>query len=189
MNVYDFDGTIYRGDSTKDFIWYVMRHHPMQLCQALPKMGRAVLRYKNGKITLTEFKGQFFCFLQKLTNVEQDIRRFWDTHEHKIKSWYWNQQKEDDLVISASPEFLLQEICSRMQIASLIATRMNSLTGEIDGENCKGEEKVRRYNEQFHNREIDSFYSDHQSDRYMADIAVKSYLVKGNSIMEWNNKG
>ena len=36
MNVYDFDKTIYRGDSTKDFYFFLLRRHPV-LIRYLPK--------------------------------------------------------------------------------------------------------------------------------------------------------
>ena len=28
MNVFDFDGTIYNGDSSKDFFFYCLKHYP-----------------------------------------------------------------------------------------------------------------------------------------------------------------
>ena len=31
INLYDFDGTIYDGDSTRDFFFYELRRHPLIL--------------------------------------------------------------------------------------------------------------------------------------------------------------
>ena len=62
MNVYDFDKTIYRGDSTKDFYFFLLRRHPV-LIRYLPKQIMGFLRHLSGKYTKTEWKEAFFSFL------------------------------------------------------------------------------------------------------------------------------
>ena len=47
--------------------------------------------------------------------------------------WYMKQQKEDDIIISASPDFLLRPICKRLGIHSLNASNVNIYTGKIEG--------------------------------------------------------
>ena len=44
MNVYDFDETIYNGDSTRDFVKWCMKKHPKALL-SLPCTGFYTLRY------------------------------------------------------------------------------------------------------------------------------------------------
>ena len=44
MNVYDFDGTIYDGDSTVDFLIYMYRKHPGLMIPRLPGQCLAALR-------------------------------------------------------------------------------------------------------------------------------------------------
>ena len=44
MNIYDFDGTLYHGDSTMDFLKYSFKKHP-SLLRFLPAMGLAALRH------------------------------------------------------------------------------------------------------------------------------------------------
>lgn len=185
MNVYDFDGTIYDGDATVGFIFYTVRRHPLAMIKSLPKQVMAVAAYLTGRIDKTRMKSRIFTFLQYLNDVEGDVKDYWDKNQHKIKAWYLAQQKDDDVIISASAEFLLGDICQRLGIWHLIATRMDSRTGEISGDNCKGKEKPGRFYEIFPEGEIDGFYSDHDSDRYMAALAKKSYLVKKNDLSEW----
>ncbi len=185
MNVYDFDGTIYDGDATVGFIFYTLRHHPLAMLRALPRQVSAVAAYAAGRIDKTRMKSRFFSFLQYLDDVEGDVKNYWDKNRHKIKVWYLAQQKEDDVIISASAEFLLSDICARLGIRHLIATRMDPRTGEISGANCKGKEKPGRFYEIFPEGEIDGFYSDHDSDRYMAALAKRSYLVKKNDLSKW----
>ena len=185
MNVYDFDGTIYDGDATVGFVLYTLRRHPLAMLRSLPGQASAVVSYLAGKTDKTRMKSRFFSFLQYLDAVEGDVKNYWDKNRHKIKVWYLAQQKEDDVIISASAEFLLSDICARLGIRHLIATRMDPRTGEISGANCKGKEKPGRFYEIFPEGEIDGFYSDHDSDRYMAALAKRSYLVKKNDLSKW----
>lgn len=185
MNVYDFDGTIYDGDSTVDFLIYMYRKHPGLMIPRLPGQCLAALRYKLGQISKERMKETFFSFLPKMPDVEKTVSDFWDEKEGRIKDWYKRQQREDDVIISASPEFLLKEICNRQGIRHLIATRMDERTGKIAGKNCRGEEKPVRFREVFPREEIEGFYSDHPSDCYMARLAREAYLVKGNELSRW----
>ena len=160
MNVYDFDGTIYDGDSTVDFLIYMYRKHPGLMIPRLPGQCLAALRYKLRQISKERMKEIFFSFLPKMPDVEKTVSDFWDEKEGRIKDWYKRQQREDDVIISASPEFLLKEICNRQGIRHLIATRMDERTGKIAGKNCRGEEKPVRFREVFPREEIEGFYSD-----------------------------
>ena len=183
MNVYDFDHTIYRGDSTVDFTVFCLHRHP-KILRSVPRQVSGAVRYKLGKITKTEFKELFYSFFPLIPSIHQEISLFWDSHEGKIVSWYRKQQLEDDCVISASPEILLREICSRLGIRYLIASVVDQ-DGRYHGENCCGEEKVRRFYEDFPGGVIHQFYSDSESDRYLAEIAEQSFLVKDGKISPW----
>lgn len=97
-------------------------------------------------------------------------------------------KKYDDLVISASPFFLLECICDRLQIKYLIASPVNCRTGEFEGANCYGEEKVTAFLERFSGSVIDEFYTDSVSDAPLAMRASRSYLVKKDAITPWNPK-
>ena len=110
------------------------------------------------------------------------------THEknqNKIKEWYLNQKRKDDVIISASPEFLLKPICGILGIDNLIATKVELSSGKFLSKNCQGVEKVVRFKELFSEAEIEAFYSDSKSDIYMAKLATKAFRVKKNSIMDW----
>ena len=184
MNVYDFDNTIYDGDSTLDFYCYCLKRKPA-VFKYFPKQLLAAFRYKCGKITKTKFKEDFFCFFNAFENIEDDVIKFWDIYEKKIKLWYKKCHKNDDVIITASPEFLIQEICKRLDINTLIASKVNPYDGKYVGNNCYGEEKVSRYYELFPKEKIDQFYSDSISDLPIARISNNSYLVKKNKIEVW----
>lgn len=183
MNVYDFDNTIYKGDSTADFYLFSLRTHP-SIIKYSPSLLKAVIKfYLFKKGTKTDMKEVMYRFLRKV-EPDKDIKKFWDTHEKNIKSWYLNQKKADDIIISASPEFLLKPICERLGIKKLTASKVDVHTGKYSGINCHGEEKVRLFNE-IYGGEIDEFYSDSLSDSPLARISRKPFLVNGNKIEEW----
>lgn len=185
MNVYDFDDTIYKGDSSKDFIVYTALHHPCVMARNLPNMMYAAVMLMLGKMSKKEMKERFFYFVTNIKDVELEVDRFWNKKQHKIKSWYLQEKKVDDVIISASPTFLLKEICKRLEISNLMATDLDTQTGKILGENCKGKEKVMRFYKCFPNESIDKFYSDSITDKYLAKEAKESFFVKGNVITKW----
>lgn len=185
VNVYDFDNTIYDGDSSVDFYVFCLKRHP-SILGCLPRQIRGAIMYGMGRIPKVHFKEIFFCFLQKLENTDEEVDLFWGVNEKQIKGWYHTQQKCDDLVISASPFFLLKNICDRLQIKYLIASPVNSQTGKFEGHNCYGEEKVTAFLRGFPGLEIDNFYTDSVSDAPLAALSHSSYLVKRDKVTLWD---
>lgn len=186
MNVYDFDNTIYRGDCTLDFYKYCLIHYP-QITICIPKQITAFVMYKLKRINKTCFKEQFYCFFNLLHDIENITVDFWNKNDHKIKDWYKNQYEATDVVISASPYFLLKEICNRIGIKHLVASKVNPSTGEYTGMNCYGVEKVRRFNSEI-GGVIDKFYTDSKSDIPMMRIAKESFWVKGSIVSKCNKE-
>ena len=185
MNIYDFDGTLYDGDSTMDFVCFALKKHPA-LLRYLPVQGLAFVRhYVLKQIDKTAMKQQFYRFFNGF-DAEALLEEFWDKHQQKVFPWYpGGQQQEDDIVISASPEFLLRPICKRLGIRHLIASRVDSRTGAYTGLNCWGPEKVVRLQAELGITHCDRFYSDSHSDQPLADIADEAFLIKKGSICPW----
>ena len=183
MNVYDFDGTLFRGDSTAAFYLYSLLHRPA-LVRFFPRQAKGVLLYALKRIDKTAFKEYFYSFLQGIDAPDM-VRRFWDHSEKRIYAWYKAQHREDDVVISASPEILLRPICGRLVIAHLIASQVDARTGLYTGVNFRDREKVRRFREVFGNAPIDCFYSDSEADLPLAKLAEKAFLVKGGAVLPW----
>ena len=185
MNIYDFDKTIYGSDSTQDFLLYSLKKHP-GLLRFLPAMGWAAAEhYLLGRITKTQMKQRFYRIFTGF-DAEGLLEEFWDKHQHKVFSWYPGQQEEDDIVISASPEFLLQPICRRLGIRHLIASRVDPKTGCYTGLNCWGPEKPIRLKDEMGITHCDKFFSDSYSDQPLADIADEAFLIlKDGTIAPW----
>jgi phosphoserine phosphatase len=127
MNIYDFDGTIYDGDSTIDFYLYCLKRY-FKVLLALPHAILGALLFLFGIINRTNFKQRFFYFVRHLSCIDDTVAAFWCENERKIKRWYLVQKQDTDIIISASPEFLLQPICDKLGV-SLIASRVDKYTG------------------------------------------------------------
>jgi len=185
MNVYDFDKTIYDGDSTVDFYRFCVKRNPY-LLRYVFRQGAGFLLYLLGIYDKTKFKECFYSFLLGVDEPEKVLKKFWDVHISRIKPWYTGQMRADDIIISASPEFLIREAMQRLGNATVIASIVDINTGSYTGANCYGQEKVRRFLENYPNAVIDSFYSDSDSDAPLGKIARKSFLVKGDKLCSAN---
>ena len=184
MDVYDFDGTLYRGDSTRDFLKWCTRRYP-RAAFALPRAGvAAVACLKLHRIEKTQFKAALYRFLTYVPDVEREVERFWASREARIDGPC--RPHTGDVVISAGPEFLLRPVCERRGW-KLIASRVDSHTGRVLGPNCSGEQKVVRLRERFGNVHIDAFYSDSRNDDPLAALADEAYLVDAskNTLVSW----
>lgn len=183
MNIYDFDGTIYPGDSTRDFLFYAVCRNP-GLLRFLPGQGMALAAYALGRKTKTQTKEAIYRVFTGF-DAEKAAEEFWESRGDRICAWYLAQKQETDVVISASPEFLLRPICRRLGIGCLIASRVNPSNGKCLGENCQGKEKPVRLMQTLGVKKCERFYSDSLSDAPMAALASEAFLVKGQQILPW----
>ena len=183
INVYDFDKTIYDGDSSIDFYLFCLKKNKRILLLLFIQIYGFIM-YKIGLKDKEFFKGKFFCFLKYFKNIDKLVDEFWKVKEKNIKKWYLDKKKKSDVIISASPEFLLKPICKKLGV-KLIASDVNKNTGEFLSKNCHDSEKVERFKKEC-NKEIDNFYSDSYSDEDMAKIAKHAFIVKKNDISKWD---
>lgn len=186
MNLYDFDETIYDGDSTRDFILYCYRHYPSTWRYLLRQLA-AVASYMAGKIDKTTFKERYFSMFAAVPNIDDAIEAFWDTHEGRIMRYYPRQARQDDVVISASPAFIVEPLCRRLGLTHVIASEVNKYTGHFLSENCYGAEKVRRFLEAGYDpAEVEQVYSDSLSDTPIAELGKQAHIVlKNGTLSAW----
>ena len=180
MNGYDFDKTIYPRDSATDFWLFCVKRHPAAFFSAFRAV-KPLLKAFAGRLSRGEVKEKLYSCLRRVPDPEGEVKAFWDAHIGEIYPWYLAQRREDDLVISASPAFLVGEACARLGVRC-IATEMDPATGIIAGENCRGEEKTRRYRLACGEASLEAFYSDSLSDRPMMGLAESAYLMKNGRV-------
>ncbi len=183
MNVYDFDNTIYDGESVIDFFLFYCKKDK-SLLKHLPAVFIALLRYKMGRVTiegaLSKYGEAVGRFYRENADIQSAMKTFWDEHMYKIKPFYKEIQSDDDLIISGSPEFSLEIICERLGIKRYIGSIITP-QGEIT-RLCIREAKVKAFLEEYNGVEIENFYTDSVNDTPLIEISKNAYLVKGNKI-------
>lgn len=179
MNGYDFDETILKDNSVRSFFCYCFVRLPY-LFIYLPVLLAAVI-FKRA-VSANTYYNMLTYFVKLVPNKQKFVVRFWDKHLKKINKWYYEQQREDDIVISASPLYLVEEACKRIGVRC-IATPVDLKTSKVLGGNhCYGKQKPVFFRERFGDTPLEAFYSDSMSDEPMFKLAKRGYLVKGSSI-------
>lgn len=180
IDVYDFDGTIYDGDSTVDFIAWCVRRHP-KILRHVPKIALLGIRLAVKNIGLTQFKSALFSMMAKDFSLTDEAAAFWaDLNTRKnLGPWFFDTPRDLPVVIaSASPEFELKHAAKILGVDTLIGTRCNEQTGMLTGKNCKGEEKIRRIREAVGDFQVRAMYTDDaKADGPLLAIAEEKYIV------------
>lgn len=184
---YDFDKTIYDGDSSTDFFIYMILTRPYLLIFALwfavvfALYGMKILNKKRTKECL-------FFFIPWYSNIDKIVDKFWAKHANKIKDWYCVQKQADDVIISASLGFIIKPVMEMLDIKYWAATNFNVKTGKIFGKNCYGDAKVEEFKRLYRKEKLDAYYSDSYSDLPIMMFAKQAFYVEGNKITEINAK-
>ncbi len=182
IDVYDFDKTLYKKDSTIQLYLFCLRRKWTIIKYLLFQIISLIIF----KITRKDkYKENFFVFLKDFDEIHDIISDFWDKNENEIRKDLL-YEKNYKIVISASPEFLLNEICNRMGIDKLIATKVNPKSGKFESKNCYGREKLSRLDNEVKDYRIENFYSDSKSDIFLAKVARNAYIVKKEKVCKWN---
>ena len=183
VNVYDWDKTIFPVDSTAAFIRWCIRRYPLKMLRLL-RVVPVLPGYFLGSVSKTRMKERLYDFLRAVPDIDAAVQAFWDEHFPRVNAWYLEQARPDDLIISASPEFLISVPAERLGLR-LLASRVDKHTGKTTGENCHGKEKVARMREAYPELTIAKFYSDSYSDDPLAQLADEAYLVRGSELLPW----
>ena len=184
MNGYDFDKTIYHEDCTVQFtLWRLKRSLPAW--GMLPRVGLAALRMK--KTGKERFKEQLhLLWTAGGADLHAEVERFWDANMGRIHRWYLAGKRTDDVVISASPLFLVRPAMQRLGVEAVFASPLNPETGLYEGRNCYGAEKVRVFQACYGpDARLEAWYSDSVSDAPMAALSDRAFLVKGEKTLPW----
>ena len=185
MNVYDFDGTIYPKDCSIDFCFWCMNRHPKMWFTFGPKAIKTVILRQIGKIPEYEMQREFFGYLTLVDDFDEQIERYWDKNEKKIVPWYLAQKRDDDLIISASPDCIIGPIAKRLGV-NFMATEYNRKYGVFVNNLMYAQEKA-QYMIDNGFPVIENFYSDSLADTPLALCAEKAHLVKNKArtVVDW----
>lgn len=196
--VYDFDKTLYDGETGVNFSVFYLKKYPVRSILFMMGYSKDLIFYLLKIIDLRALKERYFEFLERHSKeeVEELVAGFWETKRHKIYSWTREEleknKKECEMVIvsSASPLFLIENFLLSLGYDKVFGTNFvndgkdgrETFIAKIDGENNKGEEKVKKLDEWAKENgfeyEIVKFYSDSLADKPLYDIACKKYWIK-----------
>lgn len=178
MNVYDFDGTLYKGESCLHFAIFCIIRKPKVLL-FIPQILTLYKKHKNNKLDMNEANKLIKKIFETISTTEKEfykiINDFWVKHEKKLNFELINQMEENDLILSAGPNILLE--------ASPIKHK-NILCSKVDLKKkkllffCYGENKRKLFKKKFKNKTINKFYTDSYSDMPLMELAKEVYLVK-----------
>ncbi|MBR3149689.1 MAG: haloacid dehalogenase-like hydrolase [Eubacterium sp.] len=187
MNVFDFDNTIYDGESSLDLFFFYIVRKPW-LIKHLPTVLKAFARYKKGDVPLSEVIERYVPMVEKdalrVFDFENDPKIFWDKHEKKIKPLYNKLRSDDDLIITASPDFNIEEICCRLGIRRHLCSRVDKATGKILFVNIR-ENKIKAFEEAYDDVTIENFYTDSpENDAPLIEKAVHAFVVKKSDVTQ-----
>ena len=119
---------------------------------------------------------------------EKNVKKYWDKYEKYVYDWFKPEnRKRTTVLISASPDFLIEEIARRMNVDYVICTTHDRKHGIMRSEVCRHAEKVRRFREVLPDAEVMDVYSDSiKSDRYIFALGKRDFLVTKGKIEEFS---
>lgn len=179
MNAYDFDDTIFHRNSYRAFYFYCLAHFPWLIIFVFYNLIFVVASWLHlcTKDVMLRECGRFVLLVP---NRKKQIKRFWDKKIGRIAEWYKINRRNDDVVISASPRYIVAEACHRLNVkcyASNVDYRNGAL---VDGHFLYKHEKVNMWKEEFGDVVPENFYTDSRSDLPMLKLAKNGYYVNLN---------
>ncbi len=198
--VYDFDKTIYGGETGTNFFKFYFKKFPLKSLVFIILYVEDILFYIFKQIKLKQLKERFFRFLEGHSKEEIDklVTEFWEIEKNKIYDWAKDElaenKKQVDLVIvtSASPKFIIEKFLLDFGYDLVFGTEFvkfdnDRFISKIYGENNKNDEKVKKLKiwakKQKISFEILKFYSDSIADKPLYDLAKeKVWVNKGEKI-------
>src|SRR5262245_31152424 len=189
--LFDYDGTLIRGDSTLLLLLFAVQRYPRALATLLRLVG-ALLPFLAGVRSREEIK---VLALGALRHVPRERREafFHEFHEQclrprnlpeAVERLAWHRRQGHLLVIvSASVDLYLKEVARSLGVDHLICSRAAlDPTPGLLGPNCRGEEKVRRLREEPFAAAIrweDSWaYGDSLADRHILEMCGHPVAVR-----------
>ncbi|WP_139904141.1 HAD-IB family hydrolase [Clostridium thermarum] len=195
LGIFDIDYTITSKETLVEFYKFMLKKKPRLLKHLPSTLGHGLL-YVTKRIELKEAKQAFLSFVSGIHEDEMNklVSEFYEKRLCKI--FYSDAidmikklKAEGCLIylISASAEFYLKEFYRIPEVDMVIGTRykVNDKlhTCTMEGENCKGEEKVKRLMQDLQEKKLDIdfknsyMFSDSLSDLPMLNLVGNPYLI------------
>ena len=182
---FDFDGTITTKDSLLSFILfrYGKRKTYLGLLKVSPFYVAHLFKLISVQAAKQKVLRQFFrnesveSFNASCNQFAMEILPGLERSKAMKEIKLLQEKGADVVVISASPYNYLHPWCKQLGVELIctnLATKDGKLTGKIEGNNCRGEEKVRRIQSAYKLDEYDEVYAygDTKGDKPMLELAT-----------------
>ncbi|MEN5168566.1 HAD-IB family hydrolase [Brevundimonas pondensis] len=183
---FDFDGTLTIRDSFTAFLRW--RAGPAGWAIGLAKMTPALAAYigdrDRGRIKAASVRA-FLHGVERQT-LEAEAERYadqvWDRfmRPDALACWKaWGEKGAHRVIVTASPETTVAPFARRLGAEGLLGTQLvfdaqDRVTGAFAGENCRGEEKVRRLRAAYgKDMKLTAAYGDTSGDTEMIAVAAE----------------
>ena len=180
MNVYDFDNTLYKGESTVDFAFFMMRRNP-RIYTWIPTIFWNLLMYKLCLTEKNEMQRILNDFLKVLIQDDYDltemVQAFWKKNESRLNMALIRRIRPEYVILTASPDFMMDVIGKRLGTEHILCSKVDIPTKTIRYLNY-GTNKVRYFRKVCGSTPVRRFYTDSFNDQAMMDLAERVYLVE-----------
>ncbi len=184
MRVFDFDNTIYDGESVFDFFLFCVKKQKY-LLKYMPLMIKDLIFYKMRLLTEEKLYEQASGLTKEIVKNREHandyIEEFWRLNSHKLKSEFLDMIEESDIIITASPAILIEGVGGRLKTKNIIGSVIDLDTGELKFM-CFRSNKAKAFNKAYPKVKIDEFYTDSLNDMPLINAAEKAFLVKKGKI-------
>lgn len=182
--LYDFNGTIYNGNLTKDILFLVLRKYPQFLFITI----WAKFLYIFKMIDQKKYKNKLYSFTKKMDNMNAFVDCFWSKKENKLNE-FWTKKKshKNDIIISNECEFILEYIMKKYNVGKIIGAKYNLETSEFIDDNFNIENKIEEFYE-LNNKPKINLYLNNNSFINISNINEIYYIKKGKVISKKNYK-
>lgn len=180
MQIFDFDNTIYKGESVFDFAMFVIKRKK-SLMKYIPGIVRLLFLYKICKMDVEEFQVALEKysrpFLENQEFIEALIQEFWLSNIERLYPHMLKRIKPEDIIITSSPEFLIDGIKDVLNTDKILCSKLDLKNGKITFLNF-ADNKVKYLEKEYPNAKVDTLYTDSYNDKPLMEIARNVYLVK-----------
>lgn len=180
IKVFDFDNTIYRGESSVDLALFMIKNNKKILLY-LPSIFVNMIKYKLCLVKKEKLIKKINNFMSAIIFDRKEllelVERFWSKKIHKLDRKMLNRINRDDVIITAGPDFLIHGIKKLLNTNNIISSEIDEAKNKMKYFNF-GDNKVKRYKELYGDKRISCLFTDSYNDRALMDISDKVFIVK-----------
>ena len=180
MKVFDFDNTLYHGESAVDLALYMIKNNK-RIILYLPKIFINLIKYKLCMVdkkkmvtAINDFLNNVLCSKDEVYSA---VNGFWEKNKYKLDRKMLDKIRRDDVIITAGPDFLINGIRNLINTDHIISSIIDPDKMKVRYLNF-GDNKVKGYRALYGEKNIDCFYTDSYNDKALMDISDRVFIVK-----------